>query len=131
MSLAILKDGLRTGIGSLDYEHRELVGMIEKLCDSFERASSAHEVSDWFGALYAQASAHFALEESLMREKKYAFYDAHKADHERLLDKIRFMMDAYEDDLCTDCGVSLRECLHDWLASHVRNEDARLGDLVE
>lgn len=131
MSLAILKDGLRTGIGSLDYEHRELVGKIEKLCDSFERASSAQEVSDCFGALYAQASAHFALEENLMREKKYAFYDAHKADHERLLDKIRLMMEAYENDMCADCGVSLRECLHDWLAGHVRDEDARLSNLAE
>ena len=131
MSLTSLKDGLKTGIDSLDYEHRELVGVIETLCDSFDRASSTREVSDCFGALYAQASAHFALEESLMREKKYAFYDAHKADHERLLDKIRRMMEAYEDGKCTDCGVSLRKCLDNWLASHVRNADAGLRPLAE
>jgi hemerythrin-like metal-binding protein len=131
MSLTNLKNGLRTGIDGLDYEHRKLVGVMEALCDSFDHAGSAREVSDLFGALHAEASAHFALEESLMREKKYAFYDAHKADHERLLDKIRFMMEAYEDDMCTDCGVSLRECLHDWLAGHVKYEDAKLSVLVE
>ncbi|MCK5273415.1 MAG: hemerythrin family protein, partial [Alphaproteobacteria bacterium] len=113
MSLNSLKDKLDTGIDSLDYEHRKLVGVMEEICDSFERAESS--VSDLFGRLYAEASAHFALEESIMREKKYAFYDAHKADHEQLLDRIRFMMEAYEAGQCADCGTSLRACLEEWL----------------
>jgi hemerythrin len=131
MSLTSLKDGLRTGIDSLDYEHRKLVGVMEALCDSFDRAESDREVSDLFGALYAEASAHFALEESIMREKKYAFYDAHKADHERLLDQIRFMMEAYEDGMCTDCGTSLRKCLETWFEGHVADADAALRSLAE
>ena len=104
---------------------------MEALCDSFDRAGSAAEVSDLFAALYAEASAHFALEESIMRGKKYASYDAHKADHERLLDKIRFMMEAYEDGMCTDCGTSLRACLEAWFASHVANADSGLRSLAE
>jgi len=131
MSLASLKEGLRTGIDSLDYEHRKLIGVMEALCDSFDRAESAHEVSDLFGALYAQASAHFALEESIMRGKKYAFYDAHKADHERLLDQIRRMMEAYENGMCTDCGTTLRACLEVWLAGHVADADTGLRTLAE
>jgi hemerythrin len=84
-----------------------------------------------FGALYAKASAHFALEERIMREKKYAFYDAHKADHERLLDQIRHMMEAYEDGMCTDCGTSLRACLEAWFAGHVADADTGLRTLAE
>lgn len=129
MSLNSLKDKLDTGIDSLDYEHRKLVGVMEEICDSFERAESS--VSDLFGRLYAEASAHFALEESIMREKKYAFYDAHKADHEQLLDRIRIMMEAYEDGQCKDCGTSLRECLEAWLAGHVANADMALRTLAE
>ena len=129
MSLSSLKDKLNTGIDSLDYEHRKLVGVMEDLCDSYDRAESS--VSDLFGALYAQASAHFALEESIMREHKYAFYDAHKADHERLLERIRFMMEAYEDGLCADCDTSLRACLEEWFAEHVANADMGLRTLAE
>jgi hemerythrin len=76
-------------------------------------------------------SAHFALEERLMSEKNYAFYDAHKADHERLLDQIRRMMEAYEDGECADCGTNLRACLDTWLADHVRNADTALHTLAE
>ena len=131
MSLTSLKDGFRTGIRSLDYEHRKLVGAMEALCDSYDRAASARETSDLFGALYAEASAHFALEESIMREKKYAFYDAHKADHERLLDQIRFMMEAYEAGQCVDCDTTLRACLEAWFAGHVANADMALRTLAE
>jgi hemerythrin-like metal-binding protein len=131
MSLTSLKDGFKTGIHSLDYEHRKLVEVMEALSDSFDRAASTREVSDMFGTLYAEASAHFALEESIMRQKKYAFYDAHKADHERLLDQIRHMMEAYEDGMCADCGTSLRACLEVWFAGHVADADTGLRTLAE
>ena len=131
MSLTSLKHGLKTGIDGLDYEHRKLIEVMEALCDSFDRAGSAREVSDLFAALYAKASAHFALEESIMRDKKYAFYDAHKADHERLLDQIRHMMEAYEDGMCTDCGMSLRACLEALFAGHVADADTGLRTLTK
>ena len=131
MSLASLKEELRTGIDSLDYEHRKLVGVMEALCDSFDNAPSTGAVSDSFDVLYAQVSAHFAREERLMREKRYAFYDAHKTDHERLLEQIRHMMEAYEEGKCADCGMSLRTCLETWLADHVRNADTALRCLAD
>ncbi len=131
MSLSRLKDELRTGVDSLDYEHRKLVAVMEELCDRFDRADFPGSVSDCFGTLHAEVSAHFALEEHLMREKKYASFDEHKADHERLLERIRFMMDAYEDGKCADCGTSLRTCLEEWFAGHVKNADARLRTLAE
>lgn len=129
MSLNGLKTKLNTGIDSLDYEHRKLVGVMEEICDRYDRAESS--VSDLFGTLYAVTSAHFALEESIMREKKYAFYDTHKADHEQLLDRIRFMMEAYEAGQCADCGTSLRACLEAWFAGHVANADMGLRTLAE
>ncbi len=131
MSLTSLKDGLRTDILSLDYEHTELVEVMEALCDSFDRTGPTPEVADLFGKLHAKAAAHFALEERLMREKGYASYDAHKADHERLLERIRRMMEAYEDGVCEDCGTTLRACLEGWFASHVRKADSGLRSLAE
>lgn len=129
MSLASLKDQLSTGIESLDHEHRKLVGTMEELCASFDAARSPEEVRGLFGALHARAAAHFALEERLMREKKYPRYEAHKADHERLLDQVRAMMEAFEAGRCKDCGVQLRDCLEAWLAGHVRESDAGLRGL--
>lgn len=131
MSLASLKDRFSTGIESLDYEHRRLVDAMESLCDGFDRAGSDNEVAALFGELQARASAHFALEERLMREAAYPAYESHKADHERLLERIRTMMEAYEAGRCRDCGIALRDCLEHWLAGHVAEADQGLRRLAE
>jgi hemerythrin-like metal-binding protein len=134
MSLATLKSKLQTGIDSIDHEHRELVAAMEELSDCFERLDSSEHsepvdaVSDRFGALYSRVSAHFALEEKLMRKGKYADFKSHKADHEKLLDSIRDMMEAYEQGHCADCARTLRDCLEDWFSGHV-DLDASLNRL--
>ncbi len=130
MSLTSLKDGLETGIKGLDYEHRRLVGAMEEICDNFEQVESRRTVSGWFGELYAETSAHFALEETLMRNSRYAAYETHKADHERLLERIRSMMESYEDGKCLGCNLSLRACLESWFAAHARDMDAGLCNLA-
>ncbi len=128
MTLSDLKSGVRTGVDSLDYEHRELVALMEELCECFDRLGASEksepleDVSDRFGALYARTTAHFALEERLMRERKYPQFKAHKADHERLLDAIRDMMEAYQSGRCADCAVSLRGCLSNWFSGHMEKD---------
>ncbi len=131
MSLTSLKDQFSTGIESLDYEHRKLVGAMEELCDSFDRAESQTQIAGLFGVLHSRASAHFALEERLMRESGYPHYEAHKADHEKLLDRIRSMMEAFEKGRCADCGTTLRKCLEAWLAGHAAEADRRLETLAD
>lgn len=130
MSLTSLKNGLRTGIESLDYEHRRLVGVMGLICNNFEQAAPVRTVSNWFGELYADASAHFALEEALMCKSNFATYEAHKADHERLLDRIRNIMEANETGKCANCSVSLRTCLEAWFSKHVREMDTGLSKLA-
>jgi hemerythrin-like metal-binding protein len=129
MSFANLKDELKIGIESLDQEHRVLIGIMEELSNAFDSGVPALDVSDLFGELYDKASAHFALEERLMREKKYPLYKTHKADHRRLLDRVRDMMDAYEDGVCTKCDVNFSTCIESWFVTHVTEEDTGLRDL--
>ena len=60
-----------------------------------------------------------------MREHTYDQYEEHKADHERLLDEIRDIMDAYEDDARFDKN-ELAACLSTWFTEHFKTKDARL-----
>jgi len=124
------KDGLWIGVDSIDRERRKLFALMEELFAKFDSFASAHIVSGDFAALAAQVSAEFAAEERLMRAKRYASYDAHKAEHERLLKQLREMIEAYEDGMCTVCGTTLRTCFETWLGNHVRNDDAALTALV-
>ena len=77
------------GIPAVDHEHRELFDLVNDLHASLFESDSEATVMDFLGELFSKISSHFALEEKLMRDGRYADFPAHKADHERLLDEIR------------------------------------------
>ncbi len=61
-----------------------------------------------------------------MREKTYDQYPDHKTDHERLLDDIRDIMDAYEDGTYAERKEAFAERLQHWFVDHFKTKDARL-----
>jgi hemerythrin len=61
-----------------------------------------------------------------MQASRYPGYPAHKADHERLLDEIRDIMDEHDDGLIADPAATLRPRLEAWFMRHFQTEDARL-----
>jgi hemerythrin len=129
MPLLNWKDEFETGIAYIDFEHRGLVKLINKTCDSLDQESAAERIAACLGDLYARICAPFALEEELMREKKYALYEIHKADHERLLEELCYMMDAFEAGACENCGKTLDDSLTAWFRQHFQIEDPRFQTL--
>ena len=82
-------------------------------------------VMDFLGEIYAHVSAHFALEEKIMRERKYDEYTGHKADHEVLLDELRDIMDDYEENAWFS-DDAFANTLEHWFTDHFRTREARL-----
>ncbi|MCC6777781.1 MAG: bacteriohemerythrin [Hyphomicrobiales bacterium] len=124
MALLQWKDQYSVGIAAVDHEHRELIELINRLHDELS-ASRATPVSveEFFGDLLKSISSHFALEERFMRDEHYDHLAQHKADHERLLDDIRDMM----DDVIGEAEVNdLSARLDAWFSRHVETHDARL-----
>ena len=66
-----------------------------------------------------------------MRDAGYHEYEAHKEDHEELLDQLRELMDRLVAD--PDQGFNLlKERLSNWFQNHFATFDARLhGELPE
>lgn len=125
MSLIEWDEKFSVGIASVDHEHRTLIGLVNAAHERLRRAGAEAAVPDFLGEIYARISAHFALEEKLMRVEHYDHYGEHKADHERLLDDIRDIMDDYEDDRNFDEN-RFAERLRTWFTEHFRTHDARL-----
>jgi hemerythrin len=117
-----------TGIPDVDHEHRELVALINQLHAALEAGASKDEVSKFLGEVFARISAHFALEETIMRKHRYDEYAEHKADHEKLLDDIRDIMDAHAANACFDYRDALGTAVRDWFVEHFRTKDARLHE---
>ena len=125
MALIEWRTEFETGVADVDHEHRELVDIINDLHAEIAAGADRRRVSEFLGEVFARIAAHFALEESIMRKHAYDEYEAHKSEHERLLDEIRDIMDEVEDG-----SDSYREALagtvRDWFVDHFKSKDARL-----
>ncbi len=125
MTLIEWKDEFSVGVASVDLEHRGLIGLINELHDMTGDDASTYEILTMLGEIFAQISAHFALEERWMRETRYPHYGEHKDDHESLLDELRDIMDRVEDDGSYDSDALSKE-LGDWFTNHFQTHDALL-----
>jgi len=119
------REEFSVGVPAVDAEHRELIALINETYRVLVREGSRDAVPEFLGEIYARISAHFALEEKIMREHGYDEYREHKADHERLLDELRDIMDDFEDEASFDEKAFAAE-LSSWFTEHFKTRDARL-----
>lgn len=130
MSLIAWDEKFSVGVAAVDYEHRELIGLVNAAHERLRRPGMEGEVMDFLGDIHAKISAHFALEEHIMRAKNYDQYAEHKADHEHLLDEIRDIMDDYEDEAYFS-DEQFAQQLGSWFSGHFRTHDARLHSRLD
>ncbi len=125
MPLLAWKAEFAVGVESVDFEHAQMIMLINELYDEMQTLRDAATIEQFLGDVYIAISAHFALEERLMREADYVEYDSHKEDHEELLEQIRDLMDKFAID--PDEGFDLlRDRLADWFEHHFATFDSRL-----
>jgi hemerythrin len=126
MTLLVWRDEFRIGIDGVDYEHRRLIDLIN---EAHARSAGGEPLEAVLGEIHALISAHFALEETDMRSRGYHALDAHKADHELLLDELREIMEGVlEGPAAADANFG--EVLAAWFAVHFRTHDAALHSFV-
>ena len=125
MVLIEWRDEFSVGVPDVDKEHRELIALINDLHAAMTSGDSDYTVMDFLGEIYAHVAAHFALEEKIMRERKYDHYVEHKADHEDLLDELRDIMDDYEENTYFS-DDEFAGAVEKWFSEHFRSRDARL-----
>ena len=89
MSLLKWKPAYSLAIPSVDLEHREMIALINECYSRLGDNRNEGAIEEFLGEIHSNISAHFALEEQMMRKAAYPEYEAHKADHEGLLEEIR------------------------------------------
>lgn len=125
MALLEWKPEYSVGNASIDHEHEHMIQQINVLYEKLAEPVDADNVETVLGEIHADISAHFALEERLMREARYQEYENHKEDHEDLLDQIHDLMDGFYED--PEAGQRLLKTrLSDWFGRHFSTFDARL-----
>jgi hemerythrin len=125
MTLLKWKPDYSLGIPAVDFEHREMIGMINNVYANLDENSNPEEIESALEDIYAGISSHFALEERHMRDARYEEYEEHKDEHEDLLDQIRDLMDGFAEDPASG-RENLQKSLSDWFSKHFATFDARL-----
>lgn len=125
MTLLEWKPEYCVGNASIDHEHQQMIHQINTLYNQLGESADAETIESVLGEIHADISAHFALEERLMREASYAEYQDHKDDHEDLLDQIHDLLDSFNADPAAGQSL-LKARLSDWFGRHFSSFDARL-----
>ncbi|MGI9387775.1 MAG: bacteriohemerythrin [Methyloligellaceae bacterium] len=130
MTLIEWRKEFETGVAEVDHEHQELVALINDLHAALGENVEQEQITAFLGDVFAKISAHFALEETVMRKHDYDQYADHKADHEKLLDDLRDIMDDFESGEQVDYRDALGTAVRDWFVNHFKTKDARLHKLL-
>ena len=130
MSVLQWRNEFSVGNKIIDHDHQELIGRIRERQLKLEGCEDPGKIVQVLGEIYADIADHFALEERLMEQLRYAASADHKEDHETLLDELREIMVEVEDDGVLD-ESELTDDLDRWFSDHFRTHDARLHKASE
>jgi hemerythrin-like metal-binding protein len=114
------------GVDAIDDDHKELFEAVRALESAMARFAAPAEMSVLLKKLSAATARHFADEEAMMREQRYAGLALHAANHQRLMEKVQAFATRHSQNGATVNQHALN-FLRDWLLHHIENDDARLG----
>ncbi|MDJ0958054.1 MAG: bacteriohemerythrin [Arenicellales bacterium] len=124
-------DSFLIGIEELDHEHKVLIDDINRLHEELAGYKERSEIEKCLGDIYVRMQAHFALEERVMKEHDYEFFDGHKREHDKLLDSYTESM----MQLLNDSGVfpnnPIEDALEHWILNHIITSDKKMSLMVQ
>jgi len=110
-----------TKVEQFDDQHKVLFDLLNDLHDA-AGGSDRSDTGSKLDALISYVVEHFQSEEKLMQEKGYAGYEAHKAEHDKLIATcadLQSKFHAGSGDVTQETTAFVKE----WLDSHIPNID--------
>jgi hemerythrin len=119
------------GIEELDHEHKVLIDDINRLHEELARHDQKSEIEKSLGDIYARMQAHFALEEHVMEEHEYEFFEEHKREHDELLDSYTEYMLQFLNDTGVSSSMSIEGTLKHWVMNHIITSDKKMSQMIQ
>lgn len=117
-------------IKTIDDQHRELVNILNRLFVAVSKREGDKVIAGILDALVTYTQTHFALEERLMQQANYKDFEAHKAEHKKLLDQL--------EQLCRKHLVEekaiyfeMLSFLKTWLKEHIQGVDTKYSSALQ
>ncbi len=124
-------DSFLIGIEELDHEHKLLIDDINRLHKELARHDKKSEIEKRLGDIYARMQAHFALEEHVMKENDYEFFDEHKREHDELLDNYTEYMLQFLNQPGVFSSKRIEDTLTRWIVTHIMESDKKMSLMLQ
>jgi hemerythrin len=122
--LFIWNDSYKTGISTIDTQHKKLVDLINELHDAMTKGQGNQVIGKIVNELVNYTITHFAAEERLMKQAGYADFDAHKKIHDDFTAKVRDMQKSLADGQKM-MSLQVSTFLKEWLSGHIMGTDKK------
>ena len=126
MVLIKLEDSLKLDIPEIDSQHETLIRLINLLHENMLQGADRTALDGLLSQLLEHTQIHFAYEEELMSQYNYPEYEAHKSEHNRLMQHLMDLAGRYTNgELLLSFAVVLE--LKGWAVVHIEKSDKPLG----
>ncbi|MEH6471692.1 MAG: bacteriohemerythrin [Halopseudomonas sp.] len=123
------KPAFCVGDDQVDGQHKKIFELLAGLHQAIHGDDADSAVKHTLKELLEYTKVHFSDEEELMRSIDYPEYDAHKALHDALMDKVwALYMRCNEGS--SDLAFELLVFLNDWLVNHILEKDKAITAYV-
>lgn len=115
-------DSYSVGIAVLDEDHKRLLNLINQLQTAAHYKTSDKYEKEAFDALLDYTKNHFQREEELMEKYEFPGLDAHKQQHQAMIDEVSRLISAYQESPDVTIEKTIRY-LQEWLIKHINGTD--------
>ncbi len=125
MRRAIVSALSQLGIPGMDGEHGRQVRLLRALQESF-LFSDQERALELVDQLDDYTNMHFLLEETLMIRRAYPGYQAHRQEHDHLIEELRRLRSAITSGGQAE-GSTEADAIEQWLFRHIETFDRALA----
>lgn len=119
-----------TNIIIVDYQHKNLVAMVNELYEAINDKQEDLILKDIMYRLIDYTKVHFKTEEQHMFENNYPKLEQHKTEHQSLIKTLIRLLENMKADQ-SNVSSNLLEILKNWLQEHILKMDIEYGDFIK
>ena len=125
-----LTDGLKVWDTYIDSDHQHFVDLLNDFHAAMTRGEGEEVLGKLLNELILYTREHFKREEDYMRDVRYADFDAHKEEHDKLIKDLLLLQARF---ITGDGVVALQvsSFLRNWLVSHIMATDKKLASAAK
>lgn len=117
------KEEYSVGIEAIDNDHRKLLKLINQFQTAVFYRTGREFEQEAFNELVDYTRTHFKREEALLEKHGYPDYEAHVAEHRKMIAQVEDVMTQYQAEGRRETLKKAVVFLREWLIDHINGTD--------